>query len=380
MFIRRILFYFIVTMFMLTFSAHTAFALSAEFVGIENGDRFESCANILLQAQVDKGEDDTDIKRVQFYRVGKTLKTLRTEPWEYTWEGVADGIYEIYIKVTNKYNEYAFSDTIQVFVGDVADGECLYNGEFACGPDPWELNLNGDAEAVFLIEPEGWLSAEPAMAMIEIDNPGTENWHVMLIQPMPIDSGHVYEFSFIAEVDAPKQIAIDLQSTTGDFAVNQWITVDLDPSIYEYGPFVWESTITDHSNEFKLPLSIDKTSVYIDAIKAIDKNWVKNTTGVADESASVVTGYELYQNYPNPFNPSTEIDFELPQADHVNVSVYNVQGQKVATLLDDHLNAGAHTITWNAVDSHGLQLSSGVYLYTLVTENFEMSKRMLLIK
>ncbi|MBI4548942.1 MAG: T9SS type A sorting domain-containing protein [Ignavibacteriae bacterium] len=70
--------------------------------------------------------------------------------------------------------------------------------------------------------------------------------------------------------------------------------------------------------------------------------------------------FELFQNYPNPFNPTTVISYQLPVSSWVMINVYNVLGQQVATLVDDHREPGYHEETWNAVD-----MASGIYFYQL---------------
>ena len=85
--------------------------------------------------------------------------------------------------------------------------------------------------------------------------------------------------------------------------------------------------------------------------------------------------YSLEQNYPNPFNPSTEIKFSIPQTTNVTLKVFDVMGREVATLIDEQMEAGKHSVVFNAAN-----LSSGVYYYTIITENFIQTKKMLLLK
>lgn len=87
------------------------------------------------------------------------------------------------------------------------------------------------------------------------------------------------------------------------------------------------------------------------------------------------TEFDLEQNYPNPFNPTTEISFDLPVASHVNLTVYNVLGQEVETLVNRDMEAGNHRVTWNA-DPY----SSGVYFYRISADNFSETKKMLMLK
>ncbi len=86
-------------------------------------------------------------------------------------------------------------------------------------------------------------------------------------------------------------------------------------------------------------------------------------------------------NYPNPFNPSTTISFRLPKAAHVTVEVYDVLGKKVATLLDDNVSAGAHSVVWNAKNNNGQALGSGLYFYRITVDGkTPIMRRMLLLK
>lgn len=85
--------------------------------------------------------------------------------------------------------------------------------------------------------------------------------------------------------------------------------------------------------------------------------------------------YALEQNYPNPFNPSTTIKFSLPEATDVKVTIYNALGQKVAELVNGRLDAGHYSYKWNANN-----VSTGMYIYELRTNNFVSVKKMLLLK
>jgi len=87
------------------------------------------------------------------------------------------------------------------------------------------------------------------------------------------------------------------------------------------------------------------------------------------------TEYALAQNYPNPFNPSTDISFALPNAGKVKLVVYNVLGQEVVTLVDQHMDAGNHTVTFEADD-----YASGVYFYRLNAERYSKTLKMMLLK
>jgi hypothetical protein len=96
---------------------------------------------------------------------------------------------------------------------------------------------------------------------------------------------------------------------------------------------------------------------------------------IAGEHSQAPSDFELSQNYPNPFNPVTQISYTLLQNSHVRLEVYNILGQKVATLVDEYQQAGQKTVNWEAKD-----LSSGIYFYKLTADDFTATKKMVLAK
>ena len=89
--------------------------------------------------------------------------------------------------------------------------------------------------------------------------------------------------------------------------------------------------------------------------------------------------FDLGANYPNPFNPSTMIPYTLPAAMHVRLEVYNLLGQRVATLVDGEQPAGFHTASWDATGAAGQAVGAGVYLYRLSGDGVQATRSMLLI-
>ena len=100
-----------------------------------------------------------------------------------------------------------------------------------------------------------------------------------------------------------------------------------------------------------------------------------NTTVSVDDNKLTVTDFQLEQNFPNPFNPSTIIKFSLSKTNHVKLVVSDMLGREVATLIDETKSAGNHSVTFNAAN-----LSSGVYLYSLISGDQKITKKMLLMK
>ena len=88
----------------------------------------------------------------------------------------------------------------------------------------------------------------------------------------------------------------------------------------------------------------------------------------------------MSQNYPNPFNPSTTIKFGLPNSGNVKLSIYNMLGQEIKTLVNNSLNAGTYSIIWDGTNNNGIKVTSGAYLYRISAGNYIETKKLVLIK
>ena len=98
------------------------------------------------------------------------------------------------------------------------------------------------------------------------------------------------------------------------------------------------------------------------------------------EENGIPNSFALHDNYPNPFNPKTQIRFNLPQRNNVNIIIYNMLGQKVKVFSMINTPAGTHSITWNAANQNGQPLSAGVYLYQMISKDFVQTRKMVLLK
>lgn len=113
----------------------------------------------------------------------------------------------------------------------------------------------------------------------------------------------------------------------------------------------------------------------------VDELWaLKDGHSVQTEHAEVPTVYELRQNYPNPFNPVTTIRYALPEAAHVSITIYNILGRKVLTLVDTDQPAGYHIALWDSKSDQGIDVSSGIYFYRIIANDFVDAKKMVLLK
>ncbi len=102
--------------------------------------------------------------------------------------------------------------------------------------------------------------------------------------------------------------------------------------------------------------------------------------GIEDGAEALPKDFALYQNYPNPFNPETQITFDLPTRVDVSLTIYNMLGQKVRTLVNESKPAGTHIVRWDGSNNQGVQVASGVYVYTIRAGEFVQSKKMTFMK
>lgn len=98
-------------------------------------------------------------------------------------------------------------------------------------------------------------------------------------------------------------------------------------------------------------------------------------------NSSLPVSYSLSQNYPNPFNPSTRINFSLPEQTTVKIIVSDILGREVTTLVNDNLNAGTYSVEFSTRSiENATDLPSGIYFYTMITDNFKQSRKMMILK
>ena len=147
---------------------------------------------------------------------------------------------------------------------------------------------------------------------------------------------------------------------------NTLITVATDAKIFEVNnndSVVWEYQLNDNQ-------MIARAQKYpIDYFLSLNK-----------DKEIFPKAYTLYQNYPNPFNPETTLRYDLPEDGLVNITIYDMVGRHVKTLVNGSQKAGYKTIQWNGTNDKNHQVSAGLYLYAIQTGEFRQTKKMVLLK
>ena len=116
---------------------------------------------------------------------------------------------------------------------------------------------------------------------------------------------------------------------------------------------------------------------------SVEKMVVSGSTAIEDDEnniSSLPDRFLLKQNYPNPFNPETQIEFYVLKNSEVNVSIYNILGQKVKTLVNSKYTQGYHNAVWNAKDDNGSLVSTGIYIYVMTVGDKRFTRKMALIR
>jgi len=107
---------------------------------------------------------------------------------------------------------------------------------------------------------------------------------------------------------------------------------------------------------------------------------VKTVVLTVNDKVNVPKSYALSQNYPNPFNPSTKFNVDIPKASSVNVTVYDLLGQRITTLMTGDQAPGSVTVQWDGRDANGLTVPSGVYFVRMQSDNFTATQKIMLMK
>ena len=99
-----------------------------------------------------------------------------------------------------------------------------------------------------------------------------------------------------------------------------------------------------------------------------------------DDSGITPFEFALHQNYPNPFNPETNIQIDVAEKSHVTVAIFNIMGQKVATLVNGTMDQGIYHIRWSGLSDQGISLPSGMYFYEMKSPAYHSVKKLVLVK
>ena len=149
-----------------------------------------------------------------------------------------------------------------------------------------------------------------------------------------------------------------------------------------------EMCIRDSSNTANSEVEIDFTIVeltdmygnpYLDYESIPGVFYILETMSYSE--TNILPGeFQLAQNYPNPFNPVTTLHYDLPENSHVKITIFDMLGGEVKTLINKTQDAGSKSVIWNATNDYGKSVSAGIYLYQIKAGEHLQTKKMVLLK
>ena len=104
------------------------------------------------------------------------------------------------------------------------------------------------------------------------------------------------------------------------------------------------------------------------------------TMSAENSTTTVPEVFRLHQNHPNPFNPNTILNYDIAKDEFVRISIYDLKGREVKTLVEEYQLAGRRSVHWNATDNYDRPIPAGMYVYSIHAGNFMQTKKMILLK
>jgi len=253
------------------------------------------------------------------------------------------------------------------------------------GDDQWHLyqwNLGLDGQPYW----KGWATGNDTIS----DDPTPTYDGIWFFAPDGSDTTVIYldQVTWNPDGELPVEL-VSFNASVDKNTINlRWITsTELNNSGFEVErrtanssykkiAFVQGKGTTTQSNGYTYSDVVNQTGIYIYRLKQVDLDGTFEYSNEIMVNVIALPGqYALAQNYPNPFNPTTSIEYVIPQAGFVNLSVFNLLGERVAELVNEIMESGNHTIVFDAS-----RLSSGTYIYTLSVNGNVVTKKITLIK
>ena len=215
-------------------------------------------------------------------------------------------------------------------------------------------------------------------------------------------TAHTDDVDFFVDSDPVTGVSIDnihpsipmnvvMNQDPGHVSLNWAGSEDVD---FDYFNIYRQSFNSDESasifttiDSFYIDMEVSENGAYQYWVTTVDQSGLESEASsivsvvlAADEQVGLPLEFALKQNYPNPFNPSTQIQYALPNEANVTISIYDITGRKVKTLVNEMQSAGYRTVMWNATNQVGRPVSAGMYIYTIQAGDFIQNRKMILMK
>lgn len=269
--------------------------------------------------------------------------------------------------------------TIKYNASGVEQWVVHYNGSGNHYDEPFALALDNSGN-VYVTGFSGGIGTGPDYATVKYDAAGIEQWVARYDGP-----GNDWDFARSLALDNSGNVYVTGYSSTPSSGLDN-VTLKYNASGEEQ--WVMRYNGPGGINDEACSLVVDELgNVYISG-SSYTSFWSVYTTikytqtpvNISVSSTNLPKEYNLMQNYPNPFNPETVIGYQLPVATHVKLTIYNLIGQKVRTIVRAQHPAGRYEVKWDGRDENGAQVSGGIYFYQLHAGDFRQASKMVLLR
>ncbi|MEE9269627.1 MAG: FlgD immunoglobulin-like domain containing protein [Candidatus Krumholzibacteria bacterium] len=262
-------------------------------------------------------------------------------------------------------------------------------------------NTNQRIHAIALSGPHAYLGAEDGLRVMDISDPANPTEAATFgfgghVSDIVIEGSYAYLATGSTPPDAMLRV-IDVSNPTAPAEIGSYSTGVNGNAISLFGDYVYVTTfsglyivqVSDPANPVEIGLYTDEAIAgravaappFFYAATPLTSGFnilqLEVPTSIPGATGSLPA---LHQNYPNPFNPTTTISFTLARRSAVELLVYDVKGELVATIIDDVMNGGPHSVTWDGRDGDGNEVSSGVYFYRLNAGGRRTTKKLVLLR
>ena len=291
-----------------------------------------------------------------------------------------DGSASVFLNVTDTDSDdliYNFYTNPPVFSYSVAEDTLFVSPS---------LNWNGQASlTIFVSDGENSVNTSLVITVTPVNDPPLE---FGLISPTVLDTFEIntstdetipftWESGYDVDSDLTYKLTVTLDYPGNVYTQDYLNIADSSTSIstYEYAVFMTDLNLTLWTLNYIVESSDEEFTVISQA-----GEFVLNNTLLSIDSEIIPEVFALHQNYPNPFNPVTSLRYDLPEDGLVNITIYDMMGRIVRSLLNSKQAAGYHSIKWNATNNKNEPVSAGLYLYTIQAGEFSQTKKMVLLK
>ena len=319
--------------------------------------------------------------------------------------GLENGIYTADIMINSNENSLIIPVELFVDMGIIEYGDIDDNGDIDSfdsslilqyivgldpqgAPLPWEIwrSTRADVDGNGIVEAyDSGLILQYVVGMIDEFPVEQGRDHIAPYGEVDVrvnsESGSWLEFYVRGEV-----YSLEVMSRTHDFVLGEAEVPEGTLSAYNNASEIYRYALAGYEPlnravcSLRIPVQGHIYSGELELYLKVNGYEFEETILLGDNGGVVPVVSELSGNYPNPFNPETTIEYSLAVEDEVEISIYNIRGQQVKTLIRARQDAGHHQVVWDGRDSSGHISSSGAYIYLMRTSTGVQTKKMILLK